>query len=93
LRALQELETAGSKGNRRIAKAVHKGLVTWNKNRDRSAKKKRDGAIRDGLTNANKSLRKIITAGAEAHVDVMDSVVGMKSTKTLNKRAIRLFSR
>lgn len=92
LRPLQELEIAVSKGNQRIAKAVHKGLVTWNKNRDLSSKKSRDGAIKDGLKNANKSLREVAVAGVKAQADVLDSVVDMKSTKILTKSAVRLLS-
>lgn len=92
LRPLQELEEGITKGNQRVAKAVYKGLATWSKNRNRSASKKRDGAIKDGLQNSNKSLRKVLLAGASAQVDVLDSIADMKATRTLTKDATRLFN-
>jgi hypothetical protein len=52
-RDAQRLERAFSRSAGRIARAVSVGLETYNEESDRSARKKKDGAVRKALVNAS----------------------------------------
>jgi hypothetical protein len=77
-RNLQLLEKAHTKAGKRIANAVAKGFDVWIENRDASAEKRRDGALRDFTKNCSKALRKTLQEGAEAPADFLDNIAKMK---------------
>jgi hypothetical protein len=52
-RDAQKLERAFNRAAGRIARAVSVGLETYNEESDRSARKKKDGAVRKALVNAS----------------------------------------
>lgn len=84
-RDIQEFEIGMTKANLRIAKAVYKGLQTWEKERDSSAEKQRNGALRDALKNSGKSLRKSLRIASGAPSDILDALAELKPTKRLLK--------
>src|SRR6266536_3538316 len=60
-RGLKDLQRTGrsmTKVSSRLSRAVSKGVDTYRKSADKSARKKRDGAIRDFGLNAAKGLSK-----------------------------------
>ena len=84
-RTIQELEVGLTDSARRLSKAVKDGLDTYIDERDKSARKKRDGAIRDLLRNQSKAMRKGLTVAAEAPADFMDAVANLKVVRRLTK--------
>lgn len=85
LRTPQELEVGATKAMRRIAKAVDKGLGIWIDARGKSARKKRNGAIRDSLRNSSKAMREVLATASKAPSDFVDSVADMKMTQRIFK--------
>ncbi len=51
-RGTGRVERGLSKASQRVGRAVELGLASWQKRRDRSAKRRRDGAIRDAVANS-----------------------------------------
>lgn len=84
-RTIQELEVGVTDSARRLSKAVKDGLDTYIEERDKSAKKKRDGAIRDLLRNQSKAMRKGLSIAAEAPADFMDAVANLKVIRRMTK--------
>jgi len=78
IRGVQRLEVGASKSQRRVAKAVVRGLNAWIDATDKSARKKRDGAVKDGLKNTSKAMRKALRTAAEAPADFIDQVAKIK---------------
>ena len=74
LRAIQRLEVGVSKSNRRMAEAVVRGLDTWIDATKQSSRKKRDGAIKDGVKNLSKAMRETLVTASEAPADFLDEV-------------------
>jgi hypothetical protein len=58
-KGMQKGEVAISKGVSRLARAVDEGIWTWRRNRNKSSRKKRDGAIKDAIKNYGKALSKL----------------------------------
>ena len=83
LRAIQELEVAGTKSSRRLTKALDRGLSTWITARNKSARKKRNGALRDSLKNSSKSMRQVLKQSSQAPTDFLDEFSKMKFVKNL----------
>ena len=83
LRTIQELEVVFTKANRRSAKAVTKGLDKWISNRNKSARKKKNGAIRHSLKNSSKGLRKYLSTSSKVPADLLDGFAKLKITKNL----------
>src|SRR6185503_483168 len=48
---IQRLERGVTKASRRLSRAVASGFATYEKKRNKSSRKKRDGAIRDAIEN------------------------------------------
>jgi hypothetical protein len=81
LRKLQELERGMVKADRRFAKAILEGIDTWEKRRDKSASKKKDGAIVDSLQNAVHAASKAARVASKSGVDFVDSLRPQIKTK------------
>jgi hypothetical protein len=71
-KSLQKGEVAVSKGVSRLARAVDEGIWNWRKNRTKSSRKKRDGAIRDALKNYGKAMSKFNRVAAKIPQDITD---------------------
>ena len=76
--AFQELDSGLSGGASKIAKAIQEGLYNYSENRDKSAREKRDGALRDLLKNQSKALRKALPIAAEARSEILDAISDMR---------------
>src|SRR5262245_26223267 len=70
LGAVQEAERAASKAAHRVAHAVEKGVAAYREERDRSARKKRDGALRDLAANAAHGVAETLREAAKAPADL-----------------------
>ncbi|MEW6736395.1 MAG: hypothetical protein AB1489_34200 [Acidobacteriota bacterium] len=92
LKDLQKFEDGLSKSARRISRALASGLTTYRKRRNKSASKRRDGAIRDGLVNWSKGLGKTLRKASDAPYDIAKSVNSKKITREL-RRAFRFITR
>lgn len=55
---VQRLDRTLTKSERRIARAVLSAIDSWDDNSNRSASKKRDGALKDALANSSKAYSK-----------------------------------
>jgi hypothetical protein len=81
----QKAERKVAKARRRMAKAVLAGLERWDDARDRSAEKKRDGAIKDFSKNAAKAYSKVWKETAKIPTDLAEAA------RELYPRRLRIF--
>lgn len=70
------------KGLHRVVRAAEGGVGEWRKQRDRSARKHRDGAVRDGLKNRAQAVGKFLRKASRAPADVAS---GLPRPPTLRK--------
>src|SRR5262245_48557828 len=73
LGSLQRAERGFAKANARVAQAVASGLSEYYRRDNRSSRKRRDGAIRDGVRNWSEALSKALRRGARAPRDFADA--------------------
>jgi hypothetical protein len=84
LRGAQEMERAASKATHRMARAVEKGLAAYREERDRSAGKRRDGALRDFADNVAHGTSKALREASRVPADL---------AKALDARPLRKMMR
>jgi hypothetical protein len=82
LKSVQKWEKGISQAVSRVAKAVDSGISTYQTERDKSAQKKKDGAILDYPQNLTKALGKTIRKASLAPYDVAETL----NTKPFRKR-------
>ena len=70
LKDVQRLERGVTKASRRLSRAVASGLATYEKRRDKSSRKKRDGAIKDAIENWTRAYGRAVRKGSDAPYDV-----------------------
>lgn len=70
LREAQRLERGLSRASKRVSSAVADGLSTYHKRSEQSARKKRDGALRDALENWSEALGETVSKAAWAPHDI-----------------------
>ena len=70
----QVMERRMNKAQRRMAKAIVAGLEEWNKQRNKSSRKSKDGAMRDGMKNAAKACGKTIRVASRIPEDMLRSM-------------------
>lgn len=81
----------------RTAKAASKGLDTYERERQKSAKEKTDGAIEDFFNNSAKATSAYLKEASDIPVDVVESINTESARKRLRKnlkrtsRLMRLF--
>ena len=85
LRDVQELGRTVSKASTRVARAVAKGMTEYRKRSDKSARKRRDGAILDFTVNLANGLGKTIRGQSLVPADMAEGL----STKRGRRRARR----
>jgi hypothetical protein len=88
LREAQKVERRATKAAHRLAEAVTAGLSTYRKDRDRSAEKKRDGALRDMPRNVAKAAGKTVRKASRVPSDLVRAVDG-KTTRRLMRIGTR----
>lgn len=97
LKDLQRMEGDVLRVTKRSARAVSKGLDTYDQERKRSAKGKKDGAIEDFANNSAKAASVVMKEAAEIPMDIAESMSTHSYRKRLRKnlrrvsRVIRLF--
>ena len=78
-----KIEKGLTKSARRISDAISKGINVWTERRDKSAGKKKDGALRDIGKNLNKAVRKTLRKSSKAPADVFDAIAKCNVGKKL----------
>lgn len=66
----QKLERDGSRAAERVADAVADGIAEYRDSRDKSARRKRDGAIKDVVRNVGRGLSEALDTGSRAPSDL-----------------------
>lgn len=71
LKDLQRWERGGVRASNRLVDAVASGLTDYRKRSNRSARKKRDGAVRDALDNLGRAAGKTLRRSSKAPFDLL----------------------
>jgi hypothetical protein len=87
----QRVEGRLSRVNRRVAKAIAKGASTYEKERKRSAGKKKDGAIRDFVPNLGEAMSASLREASSVPADVAEAV-NTKGARRLLRNQLRMIS-
>jgi hypothetical protein len=74
LKEVQKAELGFVKASQRLSRAAERGLRTYRKRRDKSARRKKDGAIRDALENWSRGLGRALRVGSNAPYDFAKEV-------------------
>lgn len=88
-RPLQEFERHASKGVHRLVQSVEAGIAEWRKATDRSARKRKDGALRDALENSARAVSKQIRVASRAPKDAARALRSLKIGKALRRALSR----
>jgi len=91
LKDIQRLEDGLSQAARRLGRATERGLGTYRRRRNKSARRKKDGAIRDGLENVSIGFGRALRVASDAPYDVARKVNSKKFSRQL-RNSIRLFT-
>ncbi len=92
LKDLQKSSRGVSKVSSRLARSVVKGMDAYRKASDKSARKKRDGAIRDFGLNMAKGMSKSLRASSRVPYDLARAMDQRGSRRTV-RRQVRAASR
>jgi hypothetical protein len=91
LKEVQKAELGFVKAAQRLSRAGERGLRTYRKRRDKSARKRKDGAIRDALENWSSGLGRALRVGSDAPSDFAREVNTGKFSRQL-RDTIRLIT-
>jgi hypothetical protein len=94
-RGLRDLQKSGrsvSKVSSRLARSVSKGMDAYRKASDKSARKKRDGAIRDFGLNMAKGVSKTLRESSRTPYDLARAM-SQRGSRRLIRRQVRAASR
>ena len=81
LKSPQKLEQGVSRAMERLAEAVADGLSEYRRSRNKSAQKKRDGAIKDALRNVGRGAEEALRTGAKAPTDLTKRMSARRLTQ------------
>ena len=81
LKDVGRLERGAAKAARRMSRALDRGLLEYRRRSNRSARKRRDGAIRDGLENWSRALGKALRASSRAPYDLVRPITTKRFTR------------
>jgi len=84
-RRLEDIESRVSKSVRRVSKAVDNGVSTYLEKRDKSARKRRDGALVDFCENAAVGVSKTLAESAPVLTDFAKALNSRRVRKTIRK--------
>jgi hypothetical protein len=87
LREAQRLERRMSKAAHRLAKATAEGIAEYRAARDRSAEKKKDGAVRDFPVNVAEGMGAAMRAASRVPVDLVRGFGGRRALKEMRRGA------
>jgi hypothetical protein len=94
-RGLKDLQQTGrgfTKLSSRLARSVYKGMERFRKASDKSASKKRDGALRDILLNMGKASSKSLRISSRIPLDLAKTM-NQRSGRRIFRRQLSLMSR
>jgi hypothetical protein len=94
-RGLKDLQQTGrgfTKISSRIARSVYKGMQQFRKASDKSASKKRDGALRDLMLNMGKASSKSLRISSRVPLDIAKTL-NQRSGRRIFRRQLSLMSR
>jgi hypothetical protein len=92
---VQRLEGDAVNVAQKVAKAMSKGIDTYQRERDKSARSKRDGAIEDFINNSAKASSASMKEASDIPIDVADSLSRTSAGKSLRRglrRSARMIS-
>ncbi len=92
LKEVQQFGRSMSKASTRVARALAKGMATYRKRSDKSASKKRDGALRDLSVNLAEGLGKSMRILSGVPSDLAKAMNGPRARKRV-RRQLRATSR
>ncbi len=92
LKDLQKSSRSVSKVSSRLARSVSKGMEAYRKASDKSARKKRDGAIRDFGLNMAKGASKTLRESSRTPYDLARAM-STRGSRRLVRRQVRAASR
>jgi len=81
VRPIAEIERGVSRVLDRLATAVEEGIYEWRKGSDRSARRKRDGALRDAPQNLAMAVSRTIRVASRAPVDAAKVIPKLRLRK------------
>src|SRR4029453_1283784 len=85
LRPVQEFERHTSRALHRVVCSVEEGVREWRDETDRSARRRRDGAIRDALDNFAKATGKQLRVMSRTPEDMVRAVRSLRIGKTVRR--------
>ena len=89
LKDLQKLERGLSKAARRLSRAAAGGVSLYRRRSNKSSRKKRDGAIKDGLENWTRGLGKAVRKSGDGPYDIAKSLNSKRVSRQV-RSALRL---
>ena len=91
LKDVQRFEDGLTTAAKRLSRAVEKGLRVYRKRRNKSARKRKDGAIRDGLDNLSIGLGRTLRVASDAPYDFTRKVNSKRFSRDL-RNTLRFFT-
>jgi hypothetical protein len=91
LKDIQRLEDGLSRASQRLGRSVERSLRTYRKRRNKSARRRKDGAIRDGLENVSIGFGRALRVASDAPYDVARKVNNKSFSRRL-RNTIRAFT-
>jgi hypothetical protein len=91
-RRLEDIEKRLSKAARRVTKAVNRGMSEYQDQRDKSASRRRDGALVDIYENVSRGVSRAISESSPLLVDVSKAFNTKKNRRRIRK-TLRRFPR
>jgi hypothetical protein len=79
----QKLEEDGSRAAERVTQAVADGISEYRDQRDKSARRKRNGAIKDAVRNTGRGLSEALDTAARAPSDLTRRATAKRLQRTL----------
>lgn len=89
LRDIQRFDRGLAKASRKINEAVAEGLNKYLKDSDKSARKRRDGAIQDALENWAAAMGKTVRRASKAP-EILASTLNTRSSRKQFRTLVRL---
>jgi hypothetical protein len=85
LRGIQEADRLASRAVHRLARSAEAGVRKWRKETDRSARSRKDGAIRDALDNLAKATGKQLRVASRAPEDLVRAARSLRIRKVVKR--------
>jgi hypothetical protein len=91
LRDVQNFERGVTRSGETLSRAIMRGLKRYDRLRDKSSRKKRDGAIRDALDNWSRAAGRALRVASDAPYDFTKEINTKRFSRQL-RDTVRMFS-